>query len=184
MHERRSNMKKEERGILNLIDEVRETNGGLQVETNLSYKGRKIKIATLNNLPGRNIVGCGVTVLEPDCSLSYRICLDDWFFKLDDELKLFIIYHEVGHIMSGHLSLTPTAIGRILYNNIKRIIGFKSELEIEADRYCYNVFRKYGGMKKREFKSLIRRLYEECKNLGLNINSADILVRYRAVNNY
>lgn len=86
--------------------------------------------------------------------------------------------------MSGHLSLTPTAIGRILYNNIKRIIGFKSELEIEADRYCYNVFRKYGGMKKREFKSLIRRLYEECKNLGLNINSADILVRYRAVNNY
>lgn len=93
-------------------------------------------------------------------SNRYEIIVDDEFMKLSDLLKEFTIYHELGHIVNGHFELEKYKMG---WQNLKRLLGFKSVLEIQADSYAFVKM----DCAKEMFKTFITSLYE-----GTQITSA------------
>lgn len=102
----------------------------------------------------------------------YEILVDDSFMELPDLMKEFVIYHELGHIVNGHFDRD---IRKTKWQNIKRLFGFKSVLETEADSYAFSKM----GCGKEVFKEFIRNLYAG-KEITFNV-AADIRNRYNAV---
>lgn len=63
--------------------------------------------------------------------ISDVIFVDDYFLSLSEEVKLFVLYHEIGHIVNKH---NETIKNGTLYNS-SRIFKL-SEKEIEADEFA------------------------------------------------
>ena len=105
-------------------------------------------------------------------SNRYEILVDDSFMSMPDIMKEFVVYHELGHIVNGHFELNKR---KMYWQNIKRLFGFRSVLEAQADSYAFSKML----CNKEMIKTFIRNLYE-----GREITfavAADIRNRCKAI---
>lgn len=122
--------------------------------------GDSVKIG---NRGGRNIYIIMVDIMPPQYSVAacqlntisnrYEIMVDSSFMELSNNMKEFVIYHELGHIVHGHFEMGKRKMG---WQNIKRLLGFKSFLETQADSYAFSKM----CCAKEMFKTFIHNLYE------------------------
>ena len=86
-------------------------------------------------------------------SSRYEILVDDSFMDMPDLMKEFVVYHELGHIINGHFEMNRR---KMYWQNVKRLFGFKSILEAQADGYAFSKME----CSKEIIKTFIRNLYE------------------------
>ena len=127
---------------------------------NIHTVGDSVKIG---NRGGMNIYIIMTDIMPPQYSVAsclfnkrsnrYEILVDDSFMELSETMKEFVVYHELGHIVHGHFELPVRRMG---WQNIKRLLGLKSSLEIQADSYAFSKME----CSKEIIKTFIRNLYE------------------------
>lgn len=162
-------------GIFKNIDKIK-YHPELVMSTGLTYKGKDIRISYRDQLPNRTALACSVLYFKEDHTIEYRILIDEYFYQLSDDLKVFCIAHEIGHILSGHQDYKN--IPKILYNNLKRkYLYVLSKLEVEADAYAI----KELELPKETVEVMLHRLYDECIAIGLSPSCTDIMGRIKAL---
>ena len=85
-------------------------------------------------------VSCVYQLKDYGDGVKYRIAVDDTFMKAPSHIKNAFIYHEIGHIVCGHLANSDnlSASKRLAL----AIGGAVSEKELEADRYAASYLGK------------------------------------------
>lgn len=74
-----------------------------------------------------------------------EIIVDEYFLLLSDESKKFVLYHEIGHYVKGHLSKYYTFKDSIInFFNDK----FKDKLNIDEQEADYYAYTKVGDLDK------------------------------------
>ena len=75
--------------------------------------------------------------------ISHGIGVDDSYFNLPGELKDFFIYHEVGHITNGDISMNNASMAADAMK--VRMEGKVHDIELNADKYAFDrIVETYG----------------------------------------
>lgn len=107
------------------------TNTGYVYDTGQQHNGRKVVLTYDKNI-GENIHVSGAgKMLMHDGSIVYCVVVDTNFMLLPKEEQLVMFYHELGHIVNGHLD-KPF---KMTINKIARLLGLGT-MEFEADKYA------------------------------------------------
>ena len=84
-----------------------------------------------------------------------EIMVDDYFFELSDECKKFVLLHEIGHYVLGHLEDKPRTLKEYISCFLDKILPNRFPIEEqEADYYAYNKLDE-------ENKALVDIYYDE-----------------------
>lgn len=90
-------------------------------------------------LHSQHILYTGVTKVQFGEMSVYMIVVDSDFLKLDENVRNYLLYHEIGHIKNNHLNMTKEKAKRTI---LLRRLGILPKMEIEADCYAASVIGK------------------------------------------
>ena len=98
------------------------------------------------------------------------ICVSPDFLNISEKLQEFILYHEIGHIVNGHITLDENALEETAEETIERLKKYEEERysndsfdkrEFVADEYAMRKVGKENAIESlREIEAYMREEFE------------------------